>query len=85
MICAPDISFIAFRMNITKIAADVLFRVYTSCAGDTKTLILDVRPLKDFKKKHIIGSYSIRLAANGLALLDSSKNTYDYSWSKDCW
>ena len=72
-------------MNVTKIPADVLFRVHTACAGDTRTLILDIRPLKEFKKKHIIGSYSIRLAATGGTLLDYSKNTYDYKWSKDCW
>lgn len=72
-------------MNVTKIPADVLFRVFTACEGEAKTLILDVRPLKDFKKKHIAGAYSIRLAANGETLLDYSKNQYDMGWSKDCW
>ncbi|BDA42767.1 probable dual specificity protein phosphatase 6 at N-terminal half [Coccomyxa sp. Obi] len=30
-------------------------------------------------------AYCIRLAANGKALLDYSKNSYDVSWSQDCW
>ena len=72
-------------MNVTKIPADTLFRVYTSCPGDPATLILDVRPYKEFKRKHIAGAYSIRLAANGQTLLDYSKNTYNLAWSKDCW
>lgn len=72
-------------LTVTKIAADVVFRVYTACQGDPATLILDVRPLKEFKKSHIAGSYCVRLAANGKTLLDYSKNTYHLAWSDDCW
>lgn len=72
-------------MNVTRTAADVIFRVFTSCQGDPATLILDVRHLKEYKKRHIAGSYSIRLAANGQTLLDYSKNSYNLSWSNDCW
>jgi len=72
-------------MNVTKIPADVLFRVFTACEGETQTLILDIRPLKEFKKKHIANAFSIRLAANGETLLDYSKNQYDMGWSNHCW
>lgn len=49
--------------------ADALFRVYTACPGDVRTLVLDVRGSKEFSKKHLIGSYCIRLSANGRVLL----------------
>lgn len=68
----------------TATAEDIL-RAFTACDGDRLTLILDVRPLKEFKKKHVLLAYSIRLAANGKTLLDYSKNTYHQPWSEDCW
>ena len=73
------------RMNVTKIPADVVFRVFTACPEDAETLILDVRPLKEFKKSHILNAYSTRLASNGKTLLDYSKNTYDRGWSEGVW
>ena len=85
LICRRLRTAIVSSMVVTKIPADVLFRVFTACQGDPTTLILDVRPHKDFKKKHIAGAYCVRLAANGHALLDYSKNSYNLSWSKDCW
>lgn len=33
-------------MEVKTVAADVLFRVFTACANDPRTLILDVRPYK---------------------------------------
>ena len=49
--------------------ASPIFRVFTTCQGDPKTLLLDLRPQKQFQKLHIALSYSIRLSANGRALL----------------
>lgn len=72
-------------MDVTRVPADVVFRVFTACQGDPLTLILDVRSHKDFKKKHIAGAYNIRLSGDGRALLDYSKSSYNMNWSKDCW
>eukprot|EP00884_Botryococcus_braunii_P013251 jgi/Botrbrau1/21927/Bobra.0249s0051.1 len=71
--------------SVHTIGAENIFRTFTACPGDPHTLILDVRPLKDYSKKHILQSYNVRLSANGKALLDYSKNSYDVKWSPDCW
>lgn len=55
--------------NVTGVDADIIFRTFTACPGDPRTLILDVRPHKDYAKKHILQSYSVRVSANGKALL----------------
>lgn len=58
-------------MEVKSIAADVLFRVFTACPTDPRTLILDVRPHKQFDRApgHVAGAYSIRLSSNGAVLL----------------
>ena len=56
-------------MDVKVITPDGFFRVFTACAGDPKTLILDVRSNKDYGRKHVMQAYNIRLAANGQALL----------------
>ena len=56
-------------MDVKVITPDGFFRVFTACAGDPKTLILDVRGNKDYGRKHVMQAYNIRLAANGQALL----------------
>jgi hypothetical protein len=56
-------------MEVKTITLDGFFRIFTSCAQDPKTYILDVRSQKDFQKQHVMQAYSIRLAANGKALL----------------
>lgn len=58
-------------MDVKTIQADALFRVYTACPDDSKTLVLDVRPNKDFKKLHLMQAYNIRLASNKRVLLVS--------------
>ncbi len=50
-----------------------------------KTLVLDVRPNKEFKRGHVQSSYSVRVAATGKALLDYSQASYDTKWSQGCW
>jgi dual specificity MAP kinase phosphatase len=37
-------------MESKAIDADAIFRVFTACANDPKTLLLDVRPQKEYKK-----------------------------------
>lgn len=56
-------------------AADALFRVFTACPTDPRTLILDVRPHKQFDRApgHVAGAYCIRLSANGAALLGARR------------
>lgn len=50
--------------------ADAIFRTFTACPTDVRTLVLDVRDYnKQFKHKHVIGAYCIRLSANGKVLL----------------
>ena len=76
---------VVIRMHVTKIPADVVFRVFTACKADTETLILDVRALKDFKKGHVLSAYNVRLAASGKTLVDHSKNSYSRGWSDGIW
>ncbi|KAK9861523.1 hypothetical protein WJX84_009942 [Apatococcus fuscideae] len=72
-------------MDIRGVGVEEILRVFTACPLDIRTLVLDVRDQKAFKKLHVMQSFNIRLAANGKALLDYSKNTYSYRWSPDCW
>ncbi|KAK9816993.1 hypothetical protein WJX72_007967 [[Myrmecia] bisecta] len=72
-------------MEVKTATPERIFRVFTACPNDTRTLIVDVRHAKEYKKLHILSAYNVRLAANGKTLLDYSKNTYDFSWSADCW
>lgn len=37
-------------MEAKSVDADAIFRVFTACANDPKTLLLDVRPQKEYKK-----------------------------------
>ena len=52
--------------------ADAIFRVFTACPHDIKTLILDVRSSKLHKRLHLNQAYCIRLASDGKALVVSS-------------
>ena len=68
--CHPEL-IRAFNhgMDVASATAETILRVFTACTGDTRNLLLDVRPNKDFKKKHVLLAYNIRLAANGKTLL----------------
>ncbi len=44
---------------------DAVFRVFTACLHDPKTLIIDVRDKRKWDKGHIAGSYCVRLPNNG--------------------
>ena len=48
---------------------DAIFRIFTACPHDVKTLILDVRHMKCHKRLHLNQSYSIRLASDGKTLV----------------
>jgi len=67
------------------IDVDGVFKVFTACPNDPKTLLLDVRDHKDFKRKHINQAYCIRLSKNGKVLADYSQSQYTLPWSQDCW
>ncbi len=51
------------------VAADAVFRIFTACPTDPRTLILDVRDKKHFDRGHIAGAYCIRVPSNGATLL----------------
>lgn len=73
-------------MEVRNIAADALFRAcFTGCPQDPRTLLLDVRSQKAFKRKHILQAFCVRVPASGETLLDYSSASYDQKWSKDCW
>ncbi|KAL3135874.1 hypothetical protein ABBQ32_007430 [Trebouxia sp. C0010 RCD-2024] len=73
-------------MEVRNIAADALFRAcFTGCPQDPRTLLLDVRTQKAFKRKHILQAFCVRVTASGETLLDYSGASYDQKWSKDCW
>ncbi|KAG2441094.1 hypothetical protein HXX76_003946 [Chlamydomonas incerta] len=65
--------------------ADAIFRIFTACAGDIATIIIDTRPHKEFKVSHICGAFCVRLSANGQVLADYSSSSYHIKWSQDCW
>jgi dual specificity MAP kinase phosphatase len=73
-------------MEVKTITADAIFRVFTACPTDPRTLILDVRDRKHFERApgHVAGAYCIRLSSNGAVLLDYSKRE-DLKWAADCW
>ncbi|KFM25585.1 hypothetical protein F751_0612 [Auxenochlorella protothecoides] len=72
-------------MEVRSCAHDAIFRTFTRCGEDPLTLLVDLRPAKEFLKRHIALSYCIRLTSNGQALVDYSKNEYDVKWSTGCW
>jgi hypothetical protein len=55
-------------------------RMHTRCYN-----VAQVRPLKQFKRGHVLHSFCVRLSADGRALLDYSQASYDVTWSQDCW
>lgn len=72
-------------MEAKAVDADAIFRAFTACGKDPKTLLLDVRPHKDYKKGHINQAFNPRLATNGTFLADYSQAQYSMPWSQDCW
>jgi dual specificity MAP kinase phosphatase len=62
-----------------------IFRIFTACPNDPKTLLLDVRPHKAYKKCHINQAYCVRLSSNGKVLADYSQSSYSLPWSQHCW
>lgn len=72
-------------MEAKAVDADAIFRAFTACGKDPNTLLLDVRPHKDFKKGHVSQAFNPRLATNGKFLADYSQAQYSMPWSQDCW
>lgn len=69
-------------MEPKRVESEAVLRKYTRLPKDRKCLILDVRPQKEFKRRHLLLSYCIRLTSNGKALADYSKNLYDLKWTQ---
>ncbi len=68
------------------IDASAIFRaVYTACPNDPTTLLLDVRPNKEYKKRHINQAFNVRLSSNGQVLADYSQSSYSVVWSQAVW
>jgi len=72
-------------MEAKPVDVDSIFKVFTACPNDPSTLLLDVRPHKEFKKGHINQAFNPRLATNGKFLADYSQSQYAMPWSQDCW
>ncbi|GLC33296.1 hypothetical protein PLESTB_000349500 [Pleodorina starrii] len=72
-------------MEAKSVDADFIFRIFTACQHDIPTILIDVRPHKDFKHNHIAGSFCVRLSSNGQVLADYSASSYNIKWSQDCW
>ena len=72
-------------MEAKAVDAEAIFRAFTACGKDPNTLLLDVRPQKDFKKGHVSQAFNPRLATNGKFLADYSQAQYSMPWSQDCW
>lgn len=71
-------------MDVQKASIEDVFKKYTRLSRERKCFVIDVRPYKDWKRRHLLLSYCIRLSANGKALVDYSKNRYDQKWSQVC-
>lgn len=56
-------------MEVKSASAENVFQVYTALSNDPKTYVLDIRPQKEFKQLHMLQAYSVRLSANGRAVL----------------
>ncbi len=56
-------------MESRGVGLEDILRVFTACQYDARTLLLDLRDFKTYKKLHVMQSFNVRLAANGKALL----------------
>lgn len=85
-------------MECVSVDADWIFEVFTRGSRETAVFILDVRPYKFFKRKHIIHAYCIRVTADKtilavspdsnsfmIPLQDYSKGLYDIKWGQSVW
>ncbi|EFJ44730.1 MAP kinase phosphatase 5 [Volvox carteri f. nagariensis] len=72
-------------MEAKSVDADFIFRIFTVCQHDIPTIVIDVRPHKEFKHNHIAGAFCVRLSSNGQVLADYSASSYNIKWAQDCW
>lgn len=71
-------------MEVQKASLDDVFKKYTRLSKERQCFVVDVRPYKDWKRRHLLLSYCVRLSSNGKALVDYSKNRYDQKWAQVC-
>ena len=55
--------------ELKAVAPAAFLAVFSACAGDTPTLVLDVRDRKQFGKGHVAGAFCVRVSADGKVLL----------------
>ncbi len=72
-------------MEAKSVDADFVFRIFTACPHDLPTLVLDVRPHKEFARLHVTQAFCVRVSANGQVLADYSQSSYAIKWGQDCW
>lgn len=75
----------AHKIDVKSIDVHALYRKYTLSSKDAQCFVLDVRPNKEFKRSHLLLSYSIRLTSDGRALADYSKSSYEIRWTQKIW
>lgn len=71
-------------MDVKSCKADDIFRVFTRCERDLPTLLLDLRPHKEYARSHVAGAFCNRLSKNEAALLvrcNSSKGRAMQGWA----
>ncbi len=56
-------------METRGVGLENILRVFTACPHDVRTLLVDVRDYKAYKKLHVMQAFNVRLAANEKALL----------------
>jgi len=71
-------------MDVKTVDAEALFRVYTACDGDRRTVLLDLRDRSRFSKAHLRTAFCVRLTSGG-ALVDDSRAKYEHAWAGGCW
>lgn len=71
-------------MEVQKCSIEDVFKTYTRLSKDRQCFVIDVRPYKDWKRRHLLLSFCVRLSSNGKALVDYSKNRYDQKWTQVC-
>ena len=58
-------------LEVSTADLEAVYRLYSACSHDLHPWILDLRPQKDYKKGHLLRSYSVRLTADQRAVVVS--------------
>lgn len=72
----------AQKLDVKSCGSEDIFRIFTRCGTDLPTMLLDLRPHKDYARLHLATAFCVRVSSNQKVLLDYSKAD---GWSADCW